>query len=130
MMVSTITREKMAWLTHCSLDLPCEALASFLALNLISHRALFILGFIFLQETFAPTLLRRKAAKLQKAADAAGSGEHFIAKYDVHKKSTATVLKLGFAMPFQLLFGEIIVMALSLYSAYCVSVVLDPAHQA
>lgn len=76
-----------------------------------------ICDILFIPETFAPTLLRRKAAKLQKEADAAGTGLHFIAKYDVTKKALSVVLKQAFAMPFKILFQEVIVMALSIYTA-------------
>jgi hypothetical protein len=78
---------------------------------------MFVLSAILVPETYAPTLLRRKAKKLQAEADAEGTGEHFIAKYDKVKKTTQQVLATNMIRPFQLLFHELIVAALGIYAA-------------
>ncbi len=69
----------------------------------------------FIPETYAPTLLARKASQLQKRADEADTGEHFISKYDKVKKPIKQIVKVGLARPLTLLFTEIIVLTLSLY---------------
>jgi hypothetical protein len=70
---------------------------------------------IVVPETYAPTLLRRKAKKLQAEADAAGTGVFFIAKYDKVKRTKAEVLKTNLKRPFQLLASELIVACLGIY---------------
>ena len=67
-------------------------------------------------ETHPPTLIRRKAAKLQKQADQVVTGEHFISRYDKNKKPAIEILKTGLARPFEMLFREAILWTLSLYS--------------
>jgi hypothetical protein len=76
-----------------------------------------ILTLIFVPETYAPTLLRRKALKLQSEADASGTGEVFMSKYDVGRKPKAEIVKVGLARPFAMLYSELIVFALGLYAA-------------
>ncbi len=83
----------------------------------LNPSVMLLLATVFVPETYAPTLLRRKAVSLQAEADAAGTGEHFISKYDRVKKSTVQVVKIGLARPFQLLFQEAIVFCLSIYIA-------------
>lgn len=73
------------------------------------------LSLILVPETYAPTLLRRKAARLQKQADEEGTGEFFIAKYDKVKKSTWEIIKVGMSRPFEMMFKELIVFCLGLY---------------
>ena len=83
---------------------------------LITRRFHLITWTFFVPETHAPTLLRRKAAKLQKQADQTGTGEHFIGKYDKTKESAIGIIKVGLARPFKMLFREVIVWTISLYS--------------
>jgi len=78
---------------------------------------MFILCAVLVPETYAPTLLRRKAKRLQAEADAAGTGEHFIAKYDKVKYTKIEVLSKNLVRPFQLLFRELIVACLGIYAA-------------
>lgn len=76
-----------------------------------------ILSLLIVPETYAPTLLRRKAARLQATADEQGTGEYFIAHYDKIKLSKAEVLKINLIRPFQLLFQELIAFCLAVYGA-------------
>ncbi|TXT09008.1 hypothetical protein VHUM_02482 [Vanrija humicola] len=76
-----------------------------------------ILTIFLVPETYAPTLLRRKAKRLQKEADDAGTGEHFIAKYDKVKRTRADVFKINMRRPFQLAVREVIVFSLGIYGA-------------
>lgn len=75
------------------------------------------LSLLIVPETYAPTLLRRKAARLQKAADEAGTGEVFIAKFDRVKKPPAQVLRTNLVRPFELLCRELIAACLAIYGA-------------
>lgn len=86
-------------------------------LALIPHSAMLILTFFLVPETYAPTLLRRKAKRLQQEADDAGTGEHFIAKYDKVKLSRVEVFKVNMSRPFQLIVRELIVFSLGIYGA-------------
>jgi len=88
------------------------------------------LSLLFVPETYAPTLLRRKAALLQKEDDAAGTGEVFIAKYDKVKKSTFEIVKAGMSRPFEMMFKELIVFCLGLYGvSSIVHAIGDPADK-
>ncbi|KAL1411387.1 hypothetical protein Q8F55_002343 [Vanrija albida] len=79
--------------------------------------AMLTLTTFLVPETYAPTLLRRKAARLQKEADAAGTGEVFIAKFDAVKLTRAQVFKINMSRPFQLVVRELIVFSLGIYGA-------------
>jgi hypothetical protein len=74
-----------------------------------------ILWVFFIPETYPPTLLKRKAARLQRDADAAGTGECFISKYEKTRRTPLEALKVGMSKPFELLFREVIVWTLSAY---------------
>lgn len=78
---------------------------------------MFALSLLLVPETYAPTLLRRKAARLQREALAAGTGEVFIAKYDRVKKSSGQVLRTNLVRPFALLCRELIAACLAIYGA-------------
>ncbi|KAK4684912.1 hypothetical protein P7C73_g5250, partial [Tremellales sp. Uapishka_1] len=67
-------------------------------------------------ETYAPTLLRRKAAKLQALADQNKTGEVFISKFDKVHRTNKEIVMIGLARPFELLFKELIVAA---FAGYC-----------
>lgn len=76
-----------------------------------------ILSLLIVPETYAPTLLRRKAKVLQRAAAEAGAPAVFVAKYDRIKKSPGQVLRTNLVRPFQLLFRELIAACLAVYGA-------------
>lgn len=64
----------------------------------------------FLRETYAPTLLRRRAAALSKA-----TGQVYLSKNDIAKPlDTKALMKRQFRVPFRLLFTEPIVFFCSL----------------
>lgn len=70
----------------------------------------------FNPETYAPVLLRRRAAKLS-AAD----GKVYRSMYDLHPMFAApfaTKMKAALLRPFVLLFKEAIVLAFSIYAAF------------
>ncbi|GAA5946169.1 hypothetical protein JCM3765_000142 [Sporobolomyces pararoseus] len=76
---------------------------------------MFVLGFLN-PETYAPVLLRRKAAKLQKE-----TGKVFRSQFDLHPMFAAPLpqkMKTAIARPFVLLFKEMIVLLMSLYAAF------------
>lgn len=75
-------------------------------------------SFLLVPETYAPTLLKRKARLLQKEADAKGSGEVFISKYDVVRKSKTVIVVTGLCRPFAMIAKELIVFCLGLYGKY------------
>ncbi|KAK8864681.1 hypothetical protein IAR55_001933 [Kwoniella newhampshirensis] len=72
---------------------------------------------LIVPETYAPTILRKKARQLQAASEAEGRNEVFIAKYDRIKKTKVEIIKIGLTRPFQLLFTELIVGCLAIYGA-------------
>ncbi|ODO08297.1 multidrug transporter [Cryptococcus wingfieldii CBS 7118] len=76
-----------------------------------------VLCIIFIPETYAPTILRREAIRLQNVAQEEGRDEHFISKYDIERKSKREIIQIGLHRPFQMLFTEIIVACLSVYGA-------------
>lgn len=76
-----------------------------------------ILSIIVVPETYAPTILRRRARSLQAAALSEGKEEYYIAKYDTVKKSKREVVLVGLCRPFEMLFTEVIVGCLSIYGA-------------
>ncbi|GAA5853949.1 hypothetical protein JCM5353_002308, partial [Sporobolomyces roseus] len=76
---------------------------------------MFCLGFLN-PETYAPVLLRRRAAKLQKE-----TGKIHRSQFDLHPMFAAplaTKMKTAIARPFVLLFKELIVLLMSLYAAF------------
>ncbi|GAA5934000.1 MFS transporter [Sporobolomyces koalae] len=76
---------------------------------------MWILGFLN-PETYAPVLLRRRAAKLQKE-----NGQVYRSQFDLHPMFAAplaTKMKTAIARPFVLLFKEMIVLLMSLYAAF------------
>jgi len=83
-------------------------------IKLISS-VMLVLSALFVPETFAPTLLRRKAKKLQKEADTLGTGEVFISKFDKIVKPRSEIIRVGMSRPFDMMFRELIVAALGLY---------------
>ncbi|WWC69887.1 uncharacterized protein I206_103830 [Kwoniella pini CBS 10737] len=76
-----------------------------------------VISIVFIPETYAPTILRREAAKLTKSSREEGKNEVYIAKYDQTKKTKAEIIKIGLWRPFELLFTEVIVGCLAIYGA-------------
>lgn len=69
----------------------------------------------FVPETYAPVLLRRRAARLEKE-----TGERHISFLDLAADQNETVLhkiKIGMQRPFVLLFREVIVSLMAIYTA-------------
>jgi hypothetical protein len=75
------------------------------------------LSFFLVPETYAPTLLRARAAKLQKEAEANGTNDVYIAKYDVVKKPLSEIIRVGMSRPFAMICQEVIVLCLGVYVA-------------
>lgn len=61
-------------------------------------------------ETYAPTILARRARKQRKE-----TGEPYVTEYDLEMRPLAERLRVFLLRPFQLLFLEIIVLLISLY---------------
>ncbi|OGM39470.1 MFS multidrug transporter [Aspergillus bombycis] len=70
-----------------------------------------IASLIFLRETYAPTILRRKAMSLQKA-----TGQHYHTKFD-SERTAGQMLLASLTRPIKFLFLSPIVLIVSLYSA-------------
>jgi hypothetical protein len=82
----------------------------------IFSMVMYVVGIFFLPESYAPVLVRRRAAELQAASTAEGRPmEYYIGKYDHNKKTNVEILKINLVRPFQLLFLEPIVLLLSIY---------------
>jgi MFS family permease len=83
-------------------------------LTVIFTGVMFILGLIFVPETFTPYLLIRRANKLSKR-----TGKVYISKLEQGKpkKTAGSVFKVAIARPWTILFFEPIVLVLSIYSA-------------
>ncbi|RDL32618.1 putative multidrug resistance protein [Venustampulla echinocandica] len=64
-----------------------------------------------LPETYAPTILARRAKKLREQT---GEKEH-VTEQDIDKRPLSERLRVFLLRPFQLLFGELIVLLISLY---------------
>ena len=76
--------------------------------------ALWIIGTLIVPETYAPVLLRKRAAKLSKT-----TGKHYVSLVD-HKRGKITfgvAMKTALLRPWILLFKEPIVLLLSIYMA-------------
>lgn len=76
--------------------------------------ALWIFGSFFIPETYAPVLLRKRAAKLSSM-----TGKHYVSKLDFErgKVSLWEAIKVALSRPWILLFKEPIVALLSIYMA-------------
>lgn len=75
---------------------------------------MYVIG-LMVPETYAPVLLRRRAAALSQS-----TGLHYVSEYDLHTPKDYTLfakLKDNLTRPFVLLFKELIVFLLSLYAA-------------
>ena len=74
-----------------------------------------ILWILFVPETFAPTLLFRKARQLQRQAEQERTGIVFTTKDEQAKTGIRQTILTGLARPISMLFKEVIVLALSVY---------------
>ncbi|KAK9895337.1 putative mfs-multidrug-resistance transporter [Cystobasidium minutum MCA 4210] len=70
------------------------------------------LAWLTVPETYAPTLLRRRAARLSKV-----TGQHYTAQADADKKIDFAWLRTQLTRPWLLLFQEPIVFVMSIYMA-------------
>lgn len=74
---------------------------------------LLVLGFLFLPETYAPTILRSRARLLSKV-----TGKYYRANMDAKQELVvADLIKTSLVRPWILLFSEPIVLILSIYVA-------------
>ncbi|KAL8700614.1 MAG: hypothetical protein Q9201_005356 [Fulgogasparrea decipioides] len=73
-----------------------------------------ILGLFFLQETYAPTLLKRKAERLRKET----GNEKLYTEFDNPDQSLFKKLKISTIRPFRLLGTQPIVQLIAVYMAY------------
>ncbi|KAG8716145.1 hypothetical protein FRC11_008626 [Ceratobasidium sp. 423] len=81
----------------------------------IFSAVMFVFGVLFVPETFAPVLLRRRARELH--AESEGK-LHYISKYEKgNTKTFAEVMRINLSRPFVLLFQEPIVLLFSIYTA-------------
>ena len=83
-------------------------------MTVIFTGVIWIVGMIFVPETYTPYLLIRRAKKLSQM-----TGRHYVSKLEVGKpehKASATFSK-AIARPWVILFFEAIVLLLSIYSA-------------
>lgn len=83
-----------------------------MGLMVILAGCLWFIGSLFVPETYAPVLLRRRAAELSKR-----SGKVYKTKVDIEKGdiSTTKTLTIALGRPFVLLFMEPIVLILAIY---------------
>jgi len=83
-----------------------------MGLMVILAGVLWIVGSLFVPETYAPVLLRRRAAELSKR-----TGQVYKTRIDIEKGeiSAAKTLSIALGRPFVLLFMEPIVLILSIY---------------
>lgn len=90
---------------------------------------MYIAGIVFLPESYAPILVRRRAQQLQAASTSEGGPlVHFKSKYDINRKTTKEILKVSLTRPFVILFLEPIVLLLSIYVAVRPLTTLDPSY--
>ena len=80
----------------------------------IADAAIQVSGLFFLQETFSPTLLARKAAKLRKAT----GNTSLRTEFDNPDRSFGALMRKSIIRPFKLLSTQIIVQVLALYMAF------------
>jgi len=73
-----------------------------------------ISGLFFLQETYAPILLQRKAKALKKET---GDNSYYT-EFDSHDRSWQKIIGTALIRPFRMLFTQPIIQAISLYMAF------------
>ncbi|KAJ5087838.1 MFS general substrate transporter [Penicillium angulare] len=84
------------------------------ALGVIFCAVMWVIGVIFVPETYAPYILQRRAAKLSKITTSV-----YMSKLEVERapKTLIEVLKVALIRPWMMLFFEPIVLLLSIYTA-------------
>lgn len=80
-------------------------------IQLIMSFVVWVLITFTVPETYAPTILARRAAKLRKET---GSPDH-VTEQDLDKRPFGERMRIFLIRPFQLLFGELIVFLISIY---------------
>lgn len=80
----------------------------------IVNAAVFTSGFFFLQETYGPTILARKAKRLR--AETGNQALH--TEYQIAGETLVTKLSVALVRPFRLLATQPIIQVISLYMAY------------
>ncbi|ORX34296.1 major facilitator superfamily domain-containing protein [Kockovaella imperatae] len=78
--------------------------------------SMLMLWIFLVPETYGPTLIYRKTRLLQFESDHLGNRFIFRSKFDAKGKTIFRALKEGLTRPFILLFSEVIVFTLSLYT--------------
>ncbi|KAF2138166.1 uncharacterized protein K452DRAFT_95987 [Aplosporella prunicola CBS 121167] len=79
----------------------------------IADAVIQVVGLLYLQETYAPVLLKRKAAKLRRET----GNEKLRTEFD-SEKTLGNVLRTAFFRPFRLLGTQLIIQALAVYMAF------------
>lgn len=85
----------------------------------IADGAVQVLGFLLLRETYAPTILAKKAQKLREAS----GNQAWHTKWETPGRSFPKILKLALVRPFILLGTQPIIQVLAVYMAYLYGVV-------
>lgn len=80
-------------------------------LQLILSGFVYILIVFTVPETYAPQILKRRAAKMRKET----GDDKYVSESDLDTRPLAERLKIFILRPFQLLFGELIVFLISAY---------------
>ncbi|EHK41227.1 hypothetical protein TRIATDRAFT_130396 [Trichoderma atroviride IMI 206040] len=80
-------------------------------IQLILSGAVYVLITFTVPETYAPTILARRAKKLRKET----GDESYVTEQDIDEKTMGERIKVFMIRPFQLLFRELIVLLISLY---------------
>ena len=85
----------------------------------IADGAVQVLGFLLLRETYAPTILAKKAQKLREAS----GNQAWHTKWETPGRTFSKILKLAFVRPFVLLGTQPIIQVLAVYLGYLYGVV-------
>ena len=85
----------------------------------VADAAVQVLGFLFLRETYAPTILAKKAQKLREAS----GDQAWHTKWETPRRTFSNTLKLALLRPFILLGTQPIIQIIALYLAYLYGVV-------
>ena len=82
-------------------------------LMLILSGFLYVCMLLLVPETYAPTILQKRAKKLRRET----GDESYVTELDIDRRPLGETLKLFMGRPFRLLFTEPIVFLFSLYAA-------------
>jgi hypothetical protein len=80
-------------------------------IQLITSAVIFTVITFTVPETYAPTILAKRAKKLRKET----GDEDWVTEQDLDMRPLPERLRIFLVMPFKLLFGELIVLLISLY---------------